>query len=71
MALPGPDHPCWQKLASGGAARLRTQHLGMQLMIKRLERSGDAVAAKAEEYRAFFAKWEQTLAEEIQQLYRL
>lgn len=71
MALPSSDHPCWQKLASGGASRLRTQHLGMQLMIKRLERSTDPIGSKAQEYRAFFAKWEPTLGDEIQQLQRL
>jgi hypothetical protein len=68
MALPAPNHPCWQKLATGGLMRLKTSHLGTQLMAKRLERSTDPVGAKAAEIQAFFAKWERVLAAEIQQL---
>ena len=68
MALPSPSHPCWQKLANGGMARIKTQHLGTQLMTKRLERSADPITAKAAELHAFFAKWERVLPTEIQQL---
>lgn len=68
MALPPSNHPCWHKLASGGLARLKTQHLGTQLMTKRLERSAESAAGKAAEIHAFFVKWERTLATEIQQL---
>ena len=68
MALPAPNHPVWQKLANGGMARLKTQHLGTQLMTKRLERSADPAAVKAAEIHAFFAKWERALAPEVQQL---
>ena len=71
MALPPPDHPCWQKLASGGIARLNTQQLVLQLMSKRLERSTDPITAKAAEVHAFFVKWERTLGSEIQQIQKL
>jgi len=68
MALPPSNHPCWQKLASGGISRLKTQQLGIQLMSKRLERSTDPVSTKAAEVHAYFVKWERTLANEIPQL---
>jgi len=68
MAVPAPNHPCWQKLANGGMTRLKTQHLGTQLMTKRLERSTDPAAVKAAEIHAFFAKWERALVPEVQQL---
>ena len=68
MALPPPNHACWQKLASGGMTRLKTQQLGIQLMTKRLERSTEPVSSKAAEIHAFFVKWERTLTNEIPQL---
>ena len=68
MPVPAPSHPCWQKLASGGLSRLKTTHLGTQLMTKRVERSTDPVAVKAAEIYAFFAKWERALPSEVQQL---
>ncbi|HEY8907254.1 MAG TPA: hypothetical protein VIM63_14585 [Rhodoferax sp.] len=71
MALPSSDHPCWQKLANGGLARLNTQQLVLQLMSKRLERSTDPVTTKAAEVHAFFVKWERTLGSEIQQIQKL
>jgi len=71
MALPAPNDPCWKKLAEGAPARLRTEHLGTQLMTKRVERSKDSTQVKAAEILAFFAKWERILANEIQQLPRL
>lgn len=68
MSLPPANHPCWQRLASGGLSRLRTQHLGTQLLTKRIERSTDPVSVKAVEICAFFVKWERTLQQEVQQL---
>lgn len=67
MTLPGPNDPCWQRLAGGGLARLKTQHLGTQLLTKRIERSSDPIKVKADEIQAFFTKWERGLASEIQQ----
>jgi hypothetical protein len=71
MAVPSPNHPCWQRLAGGGLAFLKTQHLGTQLMTKRLERSKDPLPAKAAEIHAFFAKWERALPREVEQLANL
>jgi hypothetical protein len=68
MSLPPLQHPVWQRLASGALPRLKTQHLGIQLMTKRLERSDIPPAAKASEIHAFFAKWERVLQNEVQQL---
>lgn len=68
MSVPSINHPLWQRLASGGLQRLKTTHLGTQLMSKRLERSADPVAVKAAEIHAFFSKWERVLASEVQQL---
>jgi hypothetical protein len=68
MAVPAPQHPCWQRLAAGSIARLKTQHLGTQLITKRIERSTDSIAVKAGELHAYFAKWERALPNEIQQL---
>jgi hypothetical protein len=71
MSLPSPDQPCWQKLATGGISRIKTQQLSIQLMAKRLERSTDTVTAKAAEVYSFFVKWERSLTSEIQQLLKL
>jgi hypothetical protein len=68
MTVPAPNHPCWQRLASGGLSRLTTQHLGTQLMAKRIERSTDPVTVKAAELHAYFVKWERALPKEVQQL---
>ncbi len=68
MPVPSLQHPCWQRLANGGLAQLRTQHLGTQLLTKRLERSADPLPVKAAEIHAFFTKWEKVLAAEVQQL---
>jgi len=68
MPLPPPNHPCWQRLASGAIGRLKTQHLGTQLLAKRIERSTDPLPVKAGEILAFFTKWERALGAEVQQL---
>jgi hypothetical protein len=67
-AVPPLNHPCWQRLASGALSRIRTQHLGTQLLTKRIERSSDPAADKAREIHAFFAKWERALHDEVRQL---
>jgi hypothetical protein len=68
MSVPPLNHPCWQRLASGGLAKLRTQHLGTQLLTKRIERSADPLNVKIAEMHAFFSKWERILSNEVQQL---
>lgn len=71
MALPPANHPCWTRAASGGLAKLRTEHLGTQLLTKRLERSTDPMPQKVSEVIAFFTKWERILPNEIAQLQTL
>lgn len=71
MPVPAANHPCWARAANGGLARLKTNHLGTQLMTKRLERSTDPVEKKVEEIMAFFMKWERILPSELEQLARL
>ncbi len=66
--VPPFNHPCWQRLANGSLARLKTQHLGTQLLAKRIERSTDPVGTKAAEIHAFFVKWERILPNEVAQL---
>lgn len=68
MLIPAPNHPCWLKLAGGSLEKLKTQHLGTQLLIKRVVRSTDPVSAKATELHAYFTKWERILPNEIAQL---
>ncbi len=71
MDLPPHTDPCWQRLAAGGLVKLRTQHLGTQLMIKRIERSTEPLNVKVAEIQAFFAKWQKVLPQEVAQLARL
>lgn len=68
MPVPAPNHPCWQRLANGAIANIKTQHLGTQLMAKRVQRSTDPIPVKAAELHAFFARWERALPAEVQQL---
>jgi len=68
MSVPGPNHPCWNRLAGGALARIKTQHLGTQLMTKRLMNSTDPLATKAAEIHAYFVRWERVLTNEIGQL---
>ena len=68
LPIPASTHPVWLRLAGGALSRVKTQHLGTQLMIKRIERSTDPNAIKAAEIFAFFAKWERALPTEIQQI---
>jgi len=63
MPVPPINHPCWQRLAGGAIANIKTQHLGTQLMAKRVQRSSDPLLIHA-----FFTKWERALPAEVQQL---
>lgn len=68
MAVPPLTHSCWLRLAGGALSRLKTQHLGTQLMSKRLERSTEPASVKAAEIHAYFVRWERVLLAETQQL---
>ncbi len=70
MARPLPTSPCWQKLANGGLAALRTNNVATQMLIKRMERSTAPAAQKAAEIHEYYAKWERSLADEIVQFNR-
>jgi hypothetical protein len=69
--VPPINDPCWLRLAKGGLGRMKTQHLGTQLMTKRLERSSASETEKANEIHAFFTRWERALPSEVAQLPRL
>jgi len=68
MTVPDRNSPCWVRLANGGFARLKTNHLGAKMLAKRIERSADPPATKAFEIYSFFVKWEPSLREELAQL---
>jgi len=68
VAVPPLSNPCWTRLANGGLKRLKTNHLGTQFLVKRMERSTDTTAVKAAEIHAFFVKWERILTTELDQL---
>ena len=67
-AVPPLSNPCWTRLANGGLKRLKTDHLGTQFLVKRMERSTDPTPTKAAEIHAFFVKWERILGAELAQL---
>jgi len=71
MAVPPLNHPCWQKLAGGALSNIKTQHLGTQLLAKRLERSSNPIQERAIELHTFFTRWERILGNEISQLTKL
>lgn len=68
MAVPASSHPCWIHLAEGALKHLRSNHLGTQLMTKRLEKSSAPIDEKAAQIRAFFERWEMVLPDEVSQL---
>ncbi len=68
MAIPPLNHPCWKKLAGGALMKIKTQHLGTQLLAKRMERSTTPLQERATELHAFFTRWERILGNEISQL---
>jgi hypothetical protein len=67
MPIPLPTSPCWQRLANGGLAALRTDNVATQMLAKRMERSNAPVTQKAAEIHEYYAKWERSLADEIVQ----
>lgn len=71
--IPNPTQPCWQKLASGKTP-LKTDNLGLQMLLKRLHGKLGAAPLEADlrqaasELHAFFVKYEKILANEIKAL---
>lgn len=69
MAIPHQASPCWLRLASGGLSKMQTQHLGTQMLKKRIELSRAQPADKAREIFEYFSKWERILSDEISQIH--
>ncbi|MCE7798886.1 hypothetical protein LWE61_20360 [Sphingobium sufflavum] len=67
MALPPRTSPCWQRLATGGLERIKTENLGTRMLIKRIEMSKSGAPEKAAEIFEYYTKWERGLAHEIAQ----
>ncbi len=71
--IPEKSNACWRELITGKKA-IQTQALGLQLVLKRLQRmvsttSGEpALALAVDELHAFFVKYEKILANEIKSL---
>jgi hypothetical protein len=68
MSLPPLTHGCWKRLVSGGAARLKTDQLALQLLCSRMERSDAPLDKRVGEVMAFFTRFERILGREIAQL---
>lgn len=71
MPIPPSTHPCWARLAAGGAARLQTRQLGLQLLFKRIADPKLTPIDRAREVYAFFEKYHSILKGEIEQLERI
>lgn len=67
MALPPITAPCWQRLAMGDLARIRTENLGTRMLAKRMQTSNLSPAEKAREIYTYYSKWERGLSDEIAQ----
>ena len=71
--IPDKSSACWRSLATGGKA-IKTEQLGLQMLLKRIHSkltaaSPDAeILAAAEELHAFFIKYEKILGDEIKSL---
>lgn len=71
--IPDKSSACWRDFVTGKKT-LQTQILGLQMLLKRIQRAaastpGDAtIQAGADEVHAFFVKFEKILANEIKSL---
>ncbi|BDU72807.1 hypothetical protein [Mesoterricola silvestris] len=71
--IPDKANPCWRHLVTGKNP-LQTEMLGLQMLLKRMQRRlvgphTDAdVTAAAEEVHGFFLKYEGSLANELRHL---
>jgi hypothetical protein len=71
--IPNRSDACWRNIATGKKA-IQTQTLGLQLIMKRIQRAiaaepGEAAIGKgAEDIYCFFEKYESILANEIKSL---
>jgi hypothetical protein len=71
--IPDKSSACWRQLATGKKT-VQTQVLGLQMILKRIQRNLDdappesALQAAAEELHTFFIKYEKILDNEIKSL---
>jgi len=68
--IPEKSSPCWRQLVTGQRP-LQTEMLGLQMLLKRMQRrtlgphTAADVASAAEEVHAFFVKYQGSLANEL------
>jgi hypothetical protein len=71
--IPDKANPCWREMVTGKRS-VQTQMLGLQMILKRMQRhlasSPDdaAIQAAAHEVHGFFLKYESSLSNEIKSL---
>ena len=71
--IPDKSSACWREIVSGKRV-IQTQMLGLQMLLKRMQRHLAAspdpatVQVSAQEVHAFFVKYESSLANEINSL---
>jgi len=71
--IPEKSSPCWRQLVTGQHT-LKTEMLGLQMLLKRMQRrtlgphTEADVTAAAEEVHAFFVKYQGSLANELSSL---
>jgi len=71
--IPEKSSPCWRQLVTGQRP-LQTEMLGLQMLLKRMQRrtlgphTEADVASAAEEVHAFFVKYQGSLANELRSL---
>lgn len=71
--IPDKSSACWRQLATGKTA-IQTQMLGLQMILKRMQRylaaaSDEAtIQSAAHDVHAFFLKYESSLTNEIKSL---
>lgn len=71
--IPDKSSPCWQQILTGKKT-IQTQTLGLQMLLKRLQRhitpstSEADLSAAAGDLHAFFVKYQSMLANEIKSL---
>lgn len=71
--IPDKSSACWRELVTGKLP-LKTEMLGLQMLLKRLQRrlqsaaAGSDTGAAAEEVHAFFVKYQGSLENELRSL---
>lgn len=71
MRVPPITDSCWTRLAEGEHDTLYTSHLPTRLMLQRVLSSSDSASVKAAQLFAYFARWSDTLVQELAQIRQL